>query len=133
MGRVVGVFLMLAALIAALLLLPEEAGKIAAGLLIVGFGLSTFSILRRQSHHYGEGRIDRTGFVRNCVVGILGMLITLGLSILLARWVITIVIAQLQGLAGLILGLLAALLIGAVMSMLVQSTWGRLAIRPASG
>ena len=128
-----GTFFILAALIAGFLLFPRQAGTIAAVVLILGLGISIVSIVRRQARYRSEGRIDHGALARNCAVEILGVLITLGLSILLARGLIAMLLARVAGLPGLLLGMLCALLIGAAMSVLVQSTWGRLASRPAPG
>ena len=127
----ISLFILLA-VIASLLYFPSRAGSIAAGVLVLGLGVSIFSILRRQYQHYRTGGINRRGFALNSLVEIVGVLITLALSIFLARLAFAYLSGWVGGIPGLVLGILAAVLIGITISLIVQSSWGRLARKPGA-
>ena len=122
----------LLALMAAFSYYPSVAGTAALAVFLIGFSLSTVSTLRGQSRLFRDGRIDRRGFVRNSLVKITGLLLTLAASAFLGRLAIGYITTQLEGTPGFILGMLAAMVTGLGIGLLVQSTWGRLVKRPTS-
>jgi hypothetical protein len=113
-------------LFVALLLIPAEVVIISVGILVLGLGISIVAILRREFRHYHAGRIDRGTMLRNSLLEITGTLLTLGFSIFLSRWAVARLIVQVRGLPGILLGMLAALSIGIVVSLLIRSSLGRL-------
>jgi hypothetical protein len=116
-------------LLAAFLSFPLQAESIAMWILVLIFGVSIGSILLRHIRQYRAGELDRRSLVRNIGVEITARLLVLGLSIFPARLVFAYFVAKMGSIQGLVLGMAAAALIGVIVGVLVQVTWGRLVDR----
>ena len=116
-------------LLAVFIFFPLQADTIAMWILVIVFGSSIASIFLRHIRQYRAGELDRRSLVTNSAVEITGRLLALGISIFPARLVVAYLMARIGGIQGLVLGMLAAALIGVFLGALVQVTWGWLVNR----
>ena len=119
--------LFLLALLIALIFFPSSAGALAIVVLFLSLGMAIFFIVRRQTQTYRQNQIDRATLARNIYFEVLGLLITISLSILLAQ-LIAGTINSLMGSGWLSIGVTIGLsmLGGLGAAWLVKVTWGRL-------
>ena len=120
-------FLLLLALLVALVFSPSSAGTLAIAMLILSLGMAIFLIVRRQIQTYRQNQIDRATLARNIYFEVLGLLITIALAILLAQ-LIAGSINPLMGSGWLSVGITIgfSMLGGLGAAWLVKVTWGRL-------
>ena len=119
--------LLLFVLLFALIFSPSSVGTLAIAMLILSLGMAIFFIVRRQVQTYRENKIDRATLARNIYFEVLGLSLTIALSILLAQ-VIAGTINPLMGSGWLSIGVTIGLsmLGGLGAAWLVKVTWGRL-------
>ena len=119
--------LLLFVLLFALIFSPSSAGTLAIAMLILSLGMAVFFIVRRQIQSFRENKIGRATLARNIYFEILGLLITIALSILLAQ-LIAGSINPLMGSGWLSVGITIgfSMLGGLGAAWLVKVTWGRL-------
>ena len=119
--------LILLALLIALIFCPSSAGTFAIAMLILGLGMALLFIVRRQTRAYQENKIDRATLARNIFFEVLGLSLTIALSILLAQ-IVAGTISPLVGISWWSIGLTISLSIlgGLGAAWLVNVTWSKL-------
>ena len=119
--------LLLFVLLFALIFSPSSAGALAIVMLFLSLGMAIFFIVRRQVQAYRENKIGRATLARNIYFEVLGLSLTIAMSILLAQ-LIAGAINPLMGSGWLSVGITIGLsmLGGLGAAWLVKATWGRL-------
>ena len=102
------------------LLVPAWLQVMAAGVLLAGLGLSIVRIVRDQVLQFRLGGTDGRIAIRNGLLAVLRMLLSLGLALTLARPVAVYVIDHLAGLWGFITAIGAAMAVGMLVNMIVR-------------
>jgi hypothetical protein len=134
--------LLIFALLACLLFRPGVSRPLGLVVVLISVGMAITFTVQKHIRAWQKGQIDRPTMIRNIVVEVLGVLITITAVLLVAGKV-----AQVVGMAaggaiesqwpgagmplGILSGLLAGILVGIGIGLLVQLTWGRLVKRPA--
>jgi hypothetical protein len=99
------------------------------GIVFLLFSLVTgnLAVIQKHKKAYQQGNITRVVFIRNVVLEILGMLLSMSLAGLLGRQAAAMATRHIDdGLIRLIAGLLVGLLAGIAIGFVVRQTWGRL-------
>ncbi len=119
--------LLLLVLIAVLLFAPIVVGAFAIAMLILSLSIAIFFIVRRQMQVHRKNKIDRATMLRNIFFEVLGLSLTIALSVLLAQ-IVARTISPLMGNGWLSIGIVFGLsMLGGVgAAWLVKVTWGRL-------
>ncbi len=123
--RFISILLVLV-LVSALSFMPSNAGAFSIIMLVLSIGMATVFIVRRQLQAYHAGEINRAGLIRNIVVEIIGLLLTIMLAALIVRSVAETMNPSSDWM-GTIIAVALSILIGMVIGWLVKVTWGRLA------
>jgi hypothetical protein len=113
-------------LLAILIFVPSMSGAFSVAALLVSLGMAIVFIVRRQLKSYRSGKINRAGMLRNIIVEIFGLLLTIALAFFVVRRLIELVNPS-SGLWEMGIAIALSLLIGLVIGWLVKVTWGRLA------
>ena len=96
-------------------------------LLLTGFVITSFAIVKKHRKIYLQGLVSRTVFLLNTFVELAGILLAMILAGLFGRYAVQIATAQItHEPAKLIAGIAIALLAGTGVGLLVKRTWGRL-------
>ena len=101
-------------------------GAFSVAALLVSLGMAIVFIVRRLLKSYRSGKINRAGMLRNIIVEIFGLLLTIALAFFVVRRLIELVNPS-SGLWEMGIAIALSLLIGLVIGWLVKVTWGRLA------
>lgn len=118
--------LLLFVLILSVWLLPSATFALGIAFVLVSLSLAVFLIFRKHQTAYLQGRITHVIFVRNTLLDVVGVLLTVGLAVLLARYVAGLVINPMSnGLARQVAGIVLGLLVGIGMGILVNRLWAR--------
>ncbi len=119
--------LLLLILLAGLIFSPALTGILARLVLVLGLGMAVAFIIRGQVQAYGEGKIDRAMMFRSVFFEVLGLLITIALSIFLVQVIVGIANPLIGGgWLGIGITIALSLLVGLGAAWLVKVTWGRL-------
>ena len=106
--------------------MPSMLGTISVATLLVSLGMAIVFIVRRQLKSYRSGKINRAGMLRNIIVEIFGLLLTITLAFLIVgRLIETMNLSS--GLWEMGIAIALSLLIGLIIGWLVKVTWGKLA------
>ncbi len=119
--------LLLLILLAMLSFMPSIAGAFSIIMLVLSIGMATVFIVRRQLQAYRAGKIDHISMIRNIVVEVIGLLLTIVLAALIVRSAAERMNLS-SGWTGIAIAIALSILIGLVIGWLVKVTWGRLAI-----
>ncbi len=114
--------LLLVVLLVALLFYPASSSIISTVMIVFGIGAAIAFVVHGNWEKHKEGELSKANFLRNTVLDLLGLALTMGVAMWLGRLA--------GGYAGQNWGMLAAIVVGIAVgfgvALLVHKLWGKI-------
>ena len=116
-------FLLLAALVIALLFSPPSARLLSTIIIVFGIGTAILFTIHTNWEKHKEGKLTRLKFIRNTVIDLLGLALVIGAAV----WFGRLTGFYVGGIWGNLAGIIVAMIVGAAIAFVVKKLWGKVA------